>query len=76
MQHQAGHLLERLEPAQDALGRRNDEAVALTLYRQAADAGDATAWFAVGWLQARQPASAAECARSLRRAADAPLFFD
>ena len=68
--------LERLEPAQDALGRHNDEAVALALYRQAAQAGDPHAWFAVGWLQARQPASAAEGARCLRRIADAPRFFD
>lgn len=67
--------LERLEPAQDALGRHNDEAVALALYRQAAQAGDLQAWFAVGWLQARQTASAAEGARRLRRIADAPRFF-
>lgn len=67
--------LERLGPAQDALGRHNDEAMALAVYREAAQAGDGAAWFAVGWLQARQPAGAAECARALKRVADAPLFF-
>ncbi len=73
---QVARYLERLEPAQDALGRHNDEAVALALYRRAAEAGEGNAWFAVGWLQARQRAGAAECARALERVADSPLFFD
>ena len=68
--------LDRLEPAQEALGRHNDEAMALALYRRAAEGGDANAWFAVGWLQGRQAAGAAQCARRLRQVADAPRFFD
>ena len=71
-----GKYLKQLEPAQDALGRHNDEAVALAALRRAADAGDAHAWFAVGWLTARQSTGTADCARALERIAKAPRFFD
>ena len=66
----------QIESAQDALGRHNDEAVALAQLRRAADAGDNSAWFAVGWLTARQSTGAADCARQLERIAHAPRFFD
>jgi inorganic triphosphatase YgiF len=74
--------LECLEPAQDALGRHNDEAVALAHFREQAaaaagrDADDrAGAWFAVGWLCARQPHSAAAAASALRAACKARPFW-
>ena len=66
--------LKRLRPAQDALGAHNDAHVALALYRQQAER-DPKAWFAVGWLQARQGASAAACRRALKQAGDAPRFW-
>lgn len=47
----AERFVAQMVPAQDALGRLNDEAVAVTYYRQAAKT-DAGAWFAVGWLTA------------------------
>ena len=66
--------LDRLAPAQDALGRANDEQVALDAYRAAAER-DPRAWFAVGWLAARQPAGVREGRRALRRIAEAPVFW-
>lgn len=62
----AARYLARLRPVQDALGRFNDEAVALALYR-ARTAQDPRAWFAVGWLQARHEAAGGEAQRALRR---------
>ncbi|MDI3381904.1 CYTH and CHAD domain-containing protein [Xenophilus aerolatus] len=62
----AARYLARLRPAQDALGRFNDEAVALALYRSRV-AQDPRAWFAVGWLQARHEAAGAAARRVLRR---------
>jgi inorganic triphosphatase YgiF len=70
----AGRYLERLRPAQDALGAYNDEAVALALYREAADR-DPRAWFAVGWFSARRAAGAKACRKALDRIADAPRFW-
>ncbi len=66
--------LKHLRPAQDALGAHNDAHVALALYRQAAEQ-DPKAWFAVGWLQARQEASAAACRKALEEVAVAPRFW-
>ena len=66
--------LERLEPAQDALGRYNDDIVALQAYRDAVTI-DPRAWFAVGWLNAHQAADAHRCMRALRRIDDAPTFW-
>ena len=62
----AARYLARLRPAQDSLGRFNDEAVALALYR-ARVGQDPRAWFAVGWLQARHAAAGADAQRVLRR---------
>ena len=67
--------LKHLRPAQEALGAHNDAHVALGLYRRAAER-DPRAWFAVGWLQARQQGeSAAECRRTLERVATARRFW-
>lgn len=63
-----------LHPAQDALGEHNDAAVAMEAYRQAA-VHDGRAWFAVGWLSARNPQSAAACDEALRKVADARPFW-
>ncbi|WP_159227360.1 CHAD domain-containing protein, partial [Pantoea sp. 18059] len=49
LQGRGRKFLRRLEPAQDALGRLNDEQVAEGLYRKMARR-DPQAWFAVGWL--------------------------
>jgi CHAD domain-containing protein len=67
--------LERLAPAQDALGAHIDLLVGLELARRAAESGDAAAWFNVGWLTAQLDASAHRCRRSLRRAARAEPFW-
>lgn len=63
--------LRRLEPAQDALGRLNDEQVADGLYRKMARR-DPQAWFAVGWLAARRERTLAECQQALRRIGHGP----
>ncbi|XDF34653.1 CYTH and CHAD domain-containing protein [Paracidovorax avenae] len=63
--------LRHLEPAQDALGRLNDEQVAEARYRQLA-AKHPKAWFAVGWLAARREPLLAECERALGRLKEGP----
>jgi inorganic triphosphatase YgiF len=70
----AKRYLKALRPAQDALGAHNDAATAIAAYRDATR-HDERAWFAVGWLAARQPASALECRDALGRIADAPAFW-
>ena len=70
----AARYLKRLRPAQDALGRFNDEAVALTLYRKAT-ARDARAWYAVGWFSARHAAGAKACRKALGKIEKAPRFW-
>ncbi|CAN7628352.1 MULTISPECIES: CHAD domain-containing protein [unclassified Variovorax] len=70
----AKRYLKELRPAQDALGTHNDAAMAIAAYRDAAQR-DARAWFAVGWLSARQPASALECRDALGKITDAPPFW-
>jgi len=67
--------LERLRPAQDALGAHVDLIVAERMARSAAEAGDALAWFNVGWLTAQRPDGTRRCAKALRRAAQAPRFW-
>ena len=64
-----------LKPVQDALGRYNDEAMALAAYRALAQQ-DPAAWFGVGWLTARRASQAAQCERELRRLAEAKPFWD
>ncbi|MBT2335887.1 CYTH and CHAD domain-containing protein [Variovorax paradoxus] len=70
----AERYMKRLRPAQDALGRFNDEAVALALYREAAGR-DARAWFAVGWFGARHAAGAKACRKALGKIGKAPRFW-
>jgi len=70
----AARYLKRLRPAQDALGRFNDEAVALALY-QDATARDARAWYAVGWFSARHAAGAKACRKALGKIEKAPRFW-
>jgi inorganic triphosphatase YgiF len=71
---EARRFLKELEPAQDALGRHNDNAMAIAAYRE--NAGhDGRSWFAVGWLGAQQPASATDCRKALDKAADARPFW-
>ncbi len=67
--------LGRLSPAQDALGAHIDLLVGLEMARASAEAGDAQAWFNVGWLTAQLETSAQGCRRALRRAARAEPFW-
>ena len=67
--------LERLSPAQDALGAHIDLLVGLDMARASAEAGDAQAWFNVGWLTAQLDASAHGCRQALRRAARSEPFW-
>ena len=66
--------LERWEQAQDALGELTDNSVAADLYHARAPA-EPQAWFAVGWLAARQAEAIGRCRTALRRAAKAPPFW-
>lgn len=70
----ASRYLKALRPAQDALGLHNDAAVAINAYREAAGQ-DGRAWFAVGWLAARQPQSALECREAMDKVAQARRFW-
>ncbi|MCR8957723.1 CYTH and CHAD domain-containing protein [Variovorax sp. S2] len=70
----AERYLKRLRPAQDALGEFNDEAVAMALYREAAER-DARAWFAVGWFSARHAAGAKACRKALGKIEKARRFW-
>ncbi|WP_457334815.1 CYTH and CHAD domain-containing protein [Rhizobacter sp. P5_C2] len=63
-----------LAPAQDALGKHNDLAVALAAYRERAVA-EPEAWFAVGWLAAQQARSARAARKALKRAGQAEPFW-
>jgi triphosphatase len=67
--------LGRLAPAQDALGAHIDLLVGLERARATAEAGEAEAWFNVGWLTAQLDASAVRCARALERAAKSDPFW-
>lgn len=58
--------LAAMSAALDALGAYNDAAIAEARFRDAA-AADPHAWFAVGWLAARQQALLKEAAGALRR---------
>ncbi len=72
--HAVERYVDSLRPAQDALGQHNDEAVGLEAFRRAT-AAQGEAWFAVGWLEARQQESARDCRRALRKVAEAPRFW-
>jgi len=70
----AQRYLAQLRPAQDALGRYNDDAVALALYRERV-ADDPRAWFAVGWFAARHGEAEQAAQRALRHLREAPRFW-
>ena len=67
--------LDALEPAQAALGEFNDLSVAESYFR-ARVVEQPTAWFAVGWLAAQEPAIVEVCGRTLRVAAEAEPYWD
>jgi triphosphatase len=67
--------LRRLGPAQDALGAHNDNIVAARMYREAAEHGNAQAWFAAGWLKAHQVDTARACSKALAKVARAARFW-
>lgn len=71
MDGQAEPFLASLQPALAALGRLNDERVAQAVYADLA-ASQPAAWFAVGWLAARQNATAAACEAALAEIAELP----
>lgn len=72
--HAVKRYLAALEPAQDALGAHNDALVAMDRYR-AAVASNPEAWFALGWLSARLPESAAASRLALQAVGDAKRFW-
>ena len=72
---QVKRYLDRLAPAQDALGAHVDLLVGLDMARASAEAGHAEAWFNVGWLAAQLGPSARGCRKALRRAARAEPFW-
>lgn len=69
-----GRYLAAVRPAQDALGERQDLLVARSLF-EAQLAADPRAWFALGWLAAREPQVVARCSEALAGVAEAPLFW-
>lgn len=72
--HAVKRYLAALKPAQDALGVHNDALVAIDRYRAAA-ASNPEAWFAVGWLTARLPESAAAGSVALKAIGGAKRFW-
>ncbi|HSV59086.1 MAG TPA: CHAD domain-containing protein [Variovorax sp.] len=70
----AERYIQRLLPAQDALGEFNDEVVALATYGEAV-AQEPRAWFAVGWLTALRPGKARACRKTLGGLAKARKFW-
>lgn len=67
--------LDQWKEAQDTLGEYNDQRIAVELFRKAAER-DPNAWFAVGWLEARQSASVELCRKALARAAKTAPFWE
>jgi triphosphatase len=68
--------VQALKTLQDALGLYQDAAAGRALFAQRAKE-DPAAWFAVGWLAAREEQLAAECARTAREMRrDAHPFWD
>jgi triphosphatase len=63
-----------VKPAQEALGRFNDERVAQALYEEAAR-GDPDARFGADWLAGRHEAQVQACRKALRNLAKAKRFW-
>lgn len=66
--------IKELKPVQEALGQCNDAWVAIQACQHAA-AHDPSAWFAVGWLSARQPALTRHAHKSLEAVARTAPFW-
>ncbi|MDI1260482.1 CHAD domain-containing protein [Aquabacterium sp.] len=66
--------LQRLRPAQDALGAHNDDAVVLEAWQRHPPT-DAGAWFAVGWLSANQVHTAEICRHALKQISNSDRFW-
>ncbi|MDE2592723.1 MAG: CHAD domain-containing protein [Burkholderiales bacterium] len=66
--------LAHLQPAQAILGQYNDLVVAEQVFKQQLPA-DPRAWFALGWIAARQAALRQDASRALIRLARAPTFW-
>ena len=69
-----GKFLAHWRSAQDALGVSNDERIAAEAWRRHAE-HDPAAWYAVGWLAARDADAVRECRQALRRAARTKAFW-
>jgi CHAD domain-containing protein len=67
--------LERLTPAQEALGEFNDVCVARALFKDAA-ADDPMAMFALGWLAHERDDAIRRCVKALARLRRAQPFWD
>lgn len=67
--------LENWQQAQDALGKYNDQRISAEVFRAQAST-EPRAWFAVGWLTARQRESVKRCERALRAAAKTTAFWN
>ena len=70
----AARYVQALSSVQDVLGAYFDEVVAEQAYRAAAER-EPRAWFAVGWLRARQAAQARACGEALQSLAGARKFW-
>jgi len=70
-----GRFLGELEPAQDELGHYMDLVVAARLAGDVIAAGDARAWFNVGWLKAQSPRAIERCRKALERVAAARPYW-
>jgi len=70
-----GRFLGDLEPAQDELGHYMDLVVAARLAGDVIAAGEARAWFNVGWLKAQLPRAVERCSKALERVADATPYW-
>ena len=70
-----GRFLGDLEPAQDELGHYMDLVVAARLAGDVIAAGDARAWFNVGWLKAQLPRAVERCRKALEHVAAASPYW-
>lgn len=68
------HYLKQLRPVQEALGHYNDLIIAEEVFRSAA-AQQPTAWYAAGWVKARQESALREAAQALEKFCTAQTFW-
>jgi triphosphatase len=68
------HYLSALRPAQDALGEAHDLCVARALFAAHVQA-QPQAWFALGWIAAREPEVQARCGAALGQVRKLPCFW-